>query len=407
MCMPLTIPQQNIFDRDTRFACVSAGRRFGKTYLSMYEIARVARHPGKRIFYVAPSFRQAKQIIWEDIKHQMFRRNWAKRANESDLTLQLVNGSTISLRSADNPDSMRGVSLDFAVLDECAYMSQDTWTSVLRPTLSDRQGGALFISTPAGYNWFYDMWQHAHTAPDWSAYQYTTLSGGNVPESEVEAARADLDLRTFQQEYEAQFNNSANNIFYAFDTDSIETYDGPVGQLHIGMDFNVSKMCATVGVRVGDGLHIIDEIVLTNSNTSEMAQEILNRYGSHQCVVYPDPAGSARKTSAVGKTDHMLLAQAGFKVKAPRSHDSVKDGINSVNRLLQDASGQRRLFVDPKCKETITCLSKHQYKSNSNVPDKDSGYDHMTDAVRYLVHYLFPIRNPANNADRVRAFGHF
>ena len=176
--MSLTTPQKTIFDDDSRFKCVSAGRRFGKTYLSMYEIARAARFPDQRIFYIAPTYRMGKQIIWKQLCEEM-------RINESDLTLTLINKSTISVRSADNFDAMRGVSLDFCVLDEVAFMKKEVWTDVLRPTLSDRQGKAVFISTPQGFNWFYDMWNFAKNADGWSSYQYTTIEGGNVLRSKV------------------------------------------------------------------------------------------------------------------------------------------------------------------------------------------------------------------------------
>ena len=123
--MSLTTPQQTIFDDESRFKCVSAGRRFGKTYLSMYEIARASRFPDQRIFYIAPTYRMGKQIIWKQLCDEMRQRRWVKKINESDLTLTLINKSTISVRSADNFDAMRGVSLDFCVLDEVAFMKKE------------------------------------------------------------------------------------------------------------------------------------------------------------------------------------------------------------------------------------------------------------------------------------------
>lgn len=408
--MPLTNPQQTIFDSAARFRAVSAGRRFGKTYLSMYEIARVARFPNKRIFYVAPTYRMGKQIIWEDLKEQLTQRRWIKKINESDLTLTLVNGSRISIRSADNPDSMRGVSLDFCVLDEAAYMPHAVWTEVLRPTLSDRQGGALFISTPRGFNWFHDLWMHGQTTEDWSSHQYTTVEGGNVTPEEVEAAKSDLPLKTYLQEYEAKFENAGHLIYYAFDRElSISKYIQEVPRvLHVGMDFNTNPMSAVIAAQTADGLHVFDEISLPNSNTDEIAEELVNRYADNKIIVYPDPAGAARKTSAGGKTDHSILAQWGLTVKARRAHTSIKDRINAVNRLLCDASDQRRMFVDPRCQEMIKCITKHQYKEGTTIPDKDSGYDHHNDALGYMVDYLYPIRKPSvAMPNEPQVYGHF
>lgn len=407
--MPLTKPQQKIFSDNSRFRVVSAGRRFGKTFLSMYEIARIARYPNKNIFYVAPTYRQGKQIIWEDLKQQLIQRRWVKKINESELTISLVNGSRISVRSADNPDSMRGVSLDFAVLDECAFMDKSVWTEVLRPTLSDKQGGALMISTPRGFNWFYDMWQFGKSNDDWESFKFTTIEGGNVLPEEVEAAKADLDQKTFEQEYEASFENAGHIIYYAFDMDeNTQQHNSEVPKIiHVGCDFNVNPMSAVIAQQTPNGLHVFDEISLPNSNTDELASEIHERYGKHKIVVYPDPAGNARKTSS-NRTDHRILEEWGFVVKAKRSHPSVKDRINAVNRLFCDANGDRHLYIDPRCREVIKCVTKHQYKEGTVQPEKDSGFDHMNDALGYMVDYMYPIRKPAAEPlNRNNRFGHF
>ena len=405
----LTEPQQAIFDDTNRFRVVSAGRRFGKTYLSMYEIARVARFPGKRIFYVAPSYRMGKQIIWQQMCDEMRQRRWIRKINESDLTITLINGSKISVRSADNYDSMRGVSLDFVVLDEAAYMNKEVWTQVLRPTLSDREGGLLAISTPRGFNWFYDMFAGSEHNTDWNSHQYTTVEGGNVTESEVESARGDLDYKTFEQEYMASFENAGHLIYYAFDrAETVKKFEAEIPRvIHVGMDFNTNPMSAVMCAVSKDGAHVFDEISLPNSNTDELAGEIKSRYPTQQIIVYPDPAGSARKTSS-NRTDHAILQQWGFTVKARRSHTPVKDRINAVNRVLQDANGNRTLHIDPRCRVMTDCISKHQYKESTIIPDKDSGLDHANDALGYLVDYLYPVRKPVNlPTNESQIFGHF
>jgi hypothetical protein len=147
-----------------------------------------------------------------------------------------------------------------------------------------------------------------------------------------------------------------------------------------------------VAVRQGDTLHIIDEVRLFSSNTQEMVQELKQRFPKSKIWVFPDPAGNQRKTSAGGATDITILANAGFVVKAPRSHTPVRDRINAVNSRLCDTIGIRRLFIDPKCKYTIEGLERQTYKEGSSQPDKDSGYDHMNDALGYMVDYLFPVR---------------
>jgi len=175
--MSLSKAQKTIAKSDARFRVVAAGRRFGKTYISTMEMAKHARYPDKNIFYVAPSYRQAKQTVWQPLKIQLSKMNWIKKVNESDLTIQLTNDSVISLRGADNFDSLRGVGLDFLVMDEFAYIKEQAWTEVLRPTLSDRLGKAMFISTPAGLgNWAYDLYIKGQdeTQDNWQSWQFTS-----------------------------------------------------------------------------------------------------------------------------------------------------------------------------------------------------------------------------------------
>ena len=396
--MALNAGQAEVSASPARFRVVIAGRRWGKTYLAIRELARVCRHPNRRAFYVAPTYRQAKSIAWDQLKYRLMDLNWVKNINESDLTITLKNGSKISLRGADNPDSLRGVGLDAIIMDEFAMIDQRTWTEVLRPTLSDRGGSAMFISTPMGQaNWAYDLYNRGldPTEQHWQSFQYTTLSGGNVSQDEILQAQQDLDARTFKQEYMATFETYANRIFYSYDpAKNIRAWDQLYpATLHIGMDFNVGMLTAAVFAQQGNTCHAIDEIALYSSNTQEVVDEIQHRYPRTKIFVYPDPAGAARKTSAAsGVTDHSILANAGFVVKAPRAHNPVRDGINAVNSKLCAADGTVSMFVDPKCRKILESLAKHSYKTDSNQPDKDSGLDHMSDAVRYFVDYVFPVR---------------
>jgi len=394
--MSLNAGQQLVAASPARFKVVIAGRRWGKTHLALRELAKVARMPYRNCWYIAPTYRMCKQILWEPLKAKLSGLNWVAKINESDLTITLRNGSRISLRGADNPDSLRGVSLDVAIFDEFAWIDDAAWTSVIRPTLSDRGGSAMFISTPMGRNWAYDLYLRSQNPAEhqWEGWQFKTIDGGNVPTEEIEAARQDLDARTFKQEYEATFEEFANRIYYAFDpVANVAPWVGALPMtLYIGMDFNVSPMTAAVFAQVGQAVHAVDEIVMHSSNTEEMVAEIKNRYPKQKIFVYPDPASRQRKTSAGGRTDLSILQNAGFVVKAPNSHNAVRDGINAVNSMLCNSLGVRRLLVDPSCRKTIESLDKFTYKEGTSVPDKDSGFDHMADAIRYYIDYVFPIR---------------
>ena len=391
--MILTKPQTAIYTSKSRFISVVAGRRFGKTYLSTIILLRMALSgKGKNCWYVAPTYKSAKDIAW-DMLIQTVPSDYIQKKNESTLTIRLKNGSVISLKGAEKPDNLRGRSLDLAVLDEFADMKPETWYEVIRPSLSDRQGDAVFIGTPKGRNHFYDLWTKGTDKHDnWKSFQYTTLDGGNVPAHEIESAKNDLDSRTFEQEYLASFVNYAGIIYYNFDREqTVQPYTDTDNQLHIGMDFNLDPMSACVAVRKGRTLHFIDEIVIYSSNTDEMVSEINARYPDKQITIYPDPASRQRKTSAGGRTDLSILQNAGYTVNVKNRHPAVRDRINAVNSRLLSGDGERRIFIDPKCKETIKGLERQIYKEGTSQPDK-SGYDHMNDALGYLVDYLYPIK---------------
>ena len=399
--MPLTQPQQTIASDTHRFRVAICGRRFGKTHLAVRELARFASQPRRRCWFIAPTRGQAKGIVWDQLKARLQDLRWIAKVNESELTIHLVNGSEISLKSADAYDRMRGYSVSFAVFDEFADMEAGVWTAV-RPTLSDQEGHALFIGTPRGMgNWSKDMFDMAATNDAWASFQYTTIDGGQVSAEEIESARQELDEASFREEYLATFESRSGRIFYAFDrTQNIRRWEGELPrEIHIGLDFNINPMTAVMAVRTRDGLHVMDEIRIMGSNTDELVEEIKTRLPQKSIICYPDPAGSARKTSAGGRTDHTILRTAGFQVRAPHSHNAVRDGINAVNSLLCNSQGINRLFVDPKCKYTIEALEKHCYKPDTSIPDKDSGFDHQTDALRYLVDYLHPIRQPTKEPE--------
>ena len=394
--MPLSGPQKSIVDAPQRFKVVIAGRRFGKTHLAINRLCWEARMPDREVWYVAPTYRQAKLITWKKLRRRLVDLKWAKKINETELSILLKNGSTIALKGADNYDSLRGIGLDFLCLDEFADIDPEAWYEVLRPALADKEGGAMFIGTPKGMNWAKDLYDlHEDYPEDWASFQFTTIAGGNVSEKEVEAARQQMDERTFRQEFLATWETFSGRIFYAFDRQhNIAAWplDSLPHELHIGMDFNIDPCSAVVFAKTGNLLHAVDEIRIFSSNTDEMCDEINNRYRGHRILVYPDPAGAQRKTSAGGRTDHTILRNAGFIVKAPHSHNPVRDGINAVNSKLCNSKGERTLFIDPKCKYYIESLEKHCYKEGTSIPDKDSGFDHMSDAGRYCVDYLFPVK---------------
>jgi hypothetical protein len=396
MKISLREEQSRVFACAQRFRVAVGGRRSGKTYLAMTELCRAGWGPGRVAWYVAPSYRQAKRIAWKPLK-AMTRPWWADKPNETDLRIELVNGGTLALRGADNYDSLRGEGIDFVVLDEYADMAPEAWTEVLRPSLSDRLGGALFIGTPKGHNHFYELFQAAQESEGWAAFQFTTEQGGLVQKTELAAAQRELDERTYRQEYQARFEHGSGLAYYAFDRG---VNVRPVRRnrnlpLVWSLDFNVDLMCSVLAqVRLGfdstfgrshpdksrDVVEIIDELVIPeNSNTAEACEaldRLLEQWDETRVTldIYGDPAGNQRHTSAASRTDWQIINEFVARragMYTVRFHVSsrapvVKDRVNCVNAMLRNAQGTSRCFIDPRCKHLIRDLSQVEWRADSH-----------------------------------------
>ena len=397
--MALSKPQQQVAKSDKRFRVLVTGRRFGKTHLAIRELCKAASKPNQLVWYVAPSYRMAKQIVWDKLKNKLLDLNWVDRYNETDLHLILRNGSKICLRGADNSQNLRGVGINFLIIDETQDVDKKAWMEVLRPTLSDTQGSALFTGTPKGLgNWFHDLYTNQKTSKEWDSFQFTTLDGGQVPEEEIESAKNDLDDRTFRQEYMGTFETYSGQVYYNFSETNItqgfmrkDNNDIPKHIL-VGCDFNIDPMSACIAFRHKEQIIIFDEITIYGSNTDELCQELKTRYPDYKITIYPDPASRQRKTSAGGRTDLSILQNAGFDVRVRNQHTPVRDRINAVNSALKSADGTVKFKVHPACKNVIKSLQKQIYKPGTSIPDNNENLSHMSDAVGYLIDYIYPVR---------------
>ena len=396
--MSLSEPQKQVCLSNKRFRVLVTGRRFGKTHLCLTEILRKARFADNgKIFYVSPTYRMSKEIMWKQLKKKVKELRWVKYINETELTVVLINNCQISLKGADkSADNLRGVGLNFLVLDEFADIPEEAWSEVLRPTISDKHvnGEVLFVGTPKGVgNWSFDMYQKGKSEdPEWESWKFTTIEGGQVEAHEIEQAKKDLDERSFKQEYLASFETYSGVVYYNFNRElNVKpcTYD-PQAIIHVGLDFNIDPMSACLFHLKNGVAEFFDEIVIYSSNTDEFIDELLSRYPKNNIIIYPDPASRQRKTSAGGRTDLTILTNAGFNVKCKNTHALVRDRINSVNSRLNSFDGKRKIFINPSCKNLINSLMKQMYKEGTNQPEK-SGHDHMTDALGYAIEYIFPI----------------
>lgn len=207
--------QKTVFEDKTRFKVVAAGRRCGKSRLAATTLLiEGLRCPaGSAVLYVAPTNGQARQIIWNvllDLGREVIA---SSHVNNQDITL--INGATIYVRGADRPDTLRGVSLTYAVLDEVADIKTEAWEQVIRASLSDKKGRGLFIGTPKGRNWFYDIFKLGQSGDDedWKSWHFTTKDNPLIDPKEIESAKKTLSTFAFKQEYMASFDNAGSDVF--------------------------------------------------------------------------------------------------------------------------------------------------------------------------------------------------
>jgi len=384
-----------------RFKVVVAGRRWGKTVLAKTSMISRAVIPNKKIWYVAPTYRQAKMIMWDELK-KAIPDAWIKSTHETDLTITLVNNTVLACKGADKPDTLRGVGLDYIVLDEFQDFKSDVWEKVLRPTLASTMGDALFIGTPKGYANLYDVYMNGvddlgRRKIAWKSWQFATISSPFIPLSEIASAREDMDPKSFRQEFEASFETMSGRVYHQFERESHtgEYEFNPKLPIWVGQDFNVDPMSTVIMQPQSNGeVWVVDEIFLHNSSTQDVCEEIERRYWRYlnQIIIYPDPAGGNR-SSARGESDLDIFRDKGLrKIKYRRKHPPVADRVNAVNRMLRDAAGNIRLRVDKRCRNLVVSLEQTLYKEGSREVDKSAGAEHMVDALGYGIELEFPTR---------------
>ena len=207
--------QQIVFADKTRFKVIAAGRRCGKSRLAATTLLiEGLRCPqGSAVLYVSPTMGQSRQIIWDlllDLGKEVIQ---SSHVNNLDITL--INGARIYVRGADRPDTLRGVSLTYAVLDEVADIKPEAWEQVIRASLSDKKGRAIFIGTPKGRNWFFDLFNLGKndTDTDWKSWHFTTKDNPMIDPDEIQSAKKTLSSFSFKQEYMASFDTAGSDVF--------------------------------------------------------------------------------------------------------------------------------------------------------------------------------------------------
>lgn len=408
----VTPPQYQIMSSPKRFKIVNAGRRFGKSFLSGYlMLIKALSKPNAIIWYIAPTLPMARKIMWDGWLEEHVPKQYIEKSNSQMMTIKFKNGSRIYCLSATDIDSLRGTGIDLMIIDEAAMIENNEFWQTIRPNLADghRDGECLIISTPKGYNWFYDLFMKAKSDPAlrdlWDTFQFTTIDGGNVPLEEIELSKKEMTAKMFQQEYYASFETMSNRIYYNFDRslnviekDECEEWFGKSGEIHVGIDFNVNPMTAAIFAECKDnGRNIaicFDEIVEPNSDTQHLCDTLKRRYPHCDIYAYPDPTCRKRQTNAsAGQTDMSIIQNSGIHVRVPHAPYASKDKWNTVNTALANAKGERSIFlVRDACPHLVKAWEGYVYK-DSGEPDKSGGLDHISDAAAYYINYEFPAKS--------------
>lgn len=334
---------------------------------------------GSRIAYIAPTYQQARDIAWEQLKGDY---RQAGKVNESRLEIEVVNGSRIVLRGWESIETLRGQKFDLIVLDEVAMMRNfwSHWQEVIRPTLTDTRGEAIFISTPKGFNHFYDLYGFQAKDEDFKSFHFTTYDNPHIPKEEVDKAKLELTEDRFAQEYMADFRKSEGLVYKEFNrfrhVFKNNVRAETIVKVFGGHDFGTTNPCASITIKKDKWAvyWVTDEYYKTGTTDAQQADYVA-ALKWEEC--YPDPE------SASGILE---LKNRGVNVReVVKNKDSIRNGINTIRELFN----ANRLRIHESCRNLIWELETYSYperKPDHNEeenPVKEN--DHALDALRYAL----------------------
>lgn len=369
-----------------RFRVLLCGRRWGKTTLAIDTIkARAGILSNSRIAYIAPTYQQARDIAWEELKRDC--RDVAGNINEARLEIKLINGSIIILRGWEAIETLRGQSFDLVVLDEVAMMRGFwlNWQEVIRPTLTDTKGEGLFISTPKGFNHFYDLYNEERKDSDYKSFHFTTYDNPYLPVEEIEKAKKELTEDRFSQEYLADFRKTEglvykefNRALHIFGDEKIK-----VAKTFGGVDFGFTNPCAIIEVQKDwDNNYFVFEKMYKVQQTDAQIADFVASLKWNEC--YPDPE------SASGIEE---LRRRHVNVREViKGKDSIRNGINTIRELLKS----NRLLIHKDSSNLIWELENYSYPDKKDMHNEAENpikeHDHGMDALRYALMMQIPER---------------
>lgn len=321
--------QQDVISDKTRFKIIAAGRRTGKSRLAAWMLIIYALQPGRgAVFYVAPTQGQARDIMWSlllELAH-----NVIKSSHINNLQITLINGAVISLKGADRPETMRGVSLKFLVMDEYADMKPDVWEQILRPALTDQKGDAMFIGTPMGRNHFYDLYQYGALDKDttYKSWHFTSYDNPLLDKNEIDIAKKSMSSFAFRQEFLASFEAQGSEIFKD-DWVKFNEEEPSVGDYYIAIDLagfedvtaisqgkskNLDSTAISV-VKVNEEGWWVAEIIHGRWDLNKTAEKIFNVVAKYEPVAVGIEKGIAKQAVMSPLMDLQKRKQKFFRVE--------------------------------------------------------------------------------------------
>ena len=402
-------------EKRKRFTVAVCGRRWGKSVAASKEIEIMLNMKKTRSWVVAPTYQTAEKVfreVWHSIvQNPDPKKNVpTRRASYKDMYIETVTGSTFEAKSADNPNSLVGEGLDLLILDEAAKQKKIVWEMYLRPTLSDRKGSAIFITTPEGYNWVYDLYLKGQDDEDWESFnspswenEFAYRDGQN--DSDLVEAKRNMSREVFDQEYAALFTSLAGRV-YPFDRNIDCGHFPYTPDLPTFCSIDFGYRMPSVGWfqtnRIDGKWHIyaIDEISHEeNIKTDVLAKRVKSRpYRVQQ--YFGDPAGrNVQGQSGLG--DSEIFRKFGMSIYSVKDRVSrnVASGISHVRGFIENSEGERFLHLDKSCKGLAADLENYRYpehKEGTHLkpdPIKDGYHDHGCDMMRYFFINRFPIKN--------------
>ena len=404
-------------DTSTQIIGISAGYGAGKTRALCAKAVMLAAanqgYIGAVMEPTGPLIRDIWQTDFDDFLDAYGIPYTFRASPLPEYMLHLPGGDTkILCRSFENWSRIIGLNLAWVLADEidtvAPVIANKAFPKILGRLRSGnvRQFGAA--STPEGFRWMWNTFgsDEAKARPDRHLIKMRTADNPHLPPDFIERLEANYDPSLLRAYLDGEFVNlTTGQVYDRFDRAKHVTTTMPDTSrepLRIGVDFNVGNMSAVIAVRLGNGLLVIDEIAGAH-DTDALAQEIRRRYPQQQIYAYPDASGGSRSTNA-SQTDIQILESYGMSNQSPRSNPPVRDRVAAVQALLENGKGQVRLQVAAGCRRVIECLELQCY-SDKGEPDKDAGFDHMNDALGYLVWREFnPLHAGAGRGTGVRLY---